>query len=303
MEEVEAMSRAASPSSSKPYGVVRVVAVWGLARSSFYAARQRARQPRTPRKRGPKGLSDAELVAEIRALLAAPVFSGEGYRKIWARLRHQGVRTSKDRVLRLLREHELLSPARRPAPLRSNPHAGRIVTAAPDQMWGTDATASWTAAEGQVTIFAAIDHSTAECVGVHAVKRATRFEALEPIRRAVAERFGAFQAGRAAGLRLRHDHGSVYMSDDFQAEIRFLGIESSPAFVRQPEGNGCIERFFRTLKEQLLWVRRFRDLEQLRAALEEFRDRYNQHWILERLGYRSPAQARRDFLLATQAAA
>ncbi len=49
---------------------------------------------------------------------------------------------------------------------------------------------------------------------------------------------------------MRHDHGSVYMSDDFQKEVRFLGIESSPAFVMQPEGNGCIERFFRTLKEQ-----------------------------------------------------
>lgn len=303
MEEVEAMSRACSPSSSKPYGVARVVAVWGLARSSFYAARQRTRQPRTPHKRGPKGLSDVELVAEIRALLAAPVFSGEGYRKIWARLRHKGVRTSKDRVLRLLREQQLLSPARRPEPARSNPHAGRIVTAAPDRMWGTDATASWTDAEGQVTIFAAIDHCTAECVGVHAVKRATRFEALEPLRQGVGERFGCFGAGRAAGLRLRHDHGSVYMSDDFQQEIRFLGIESSPAFVRQPEGNGCIERFFRTLKEQLLWIRRFRDLEELRGALQEFRHRYNRHWILERLGYRSPPQARRDFLLATELAA
>ena len=50
---------------------------------------------------------------------------------------------------------------------------------------------------------------------------------------------------------MRHDHGSQYMSNDFHAELRFLGIVSSPAFVRQPEGNGCIERFFRTLKEQL----------------------------------------------------
>ena len=61
--------------------------------------------------------------------------------------------------------------------------------------------------------------------------------------------------------------------------------------------NGCIERFFRTLKEQVLWVRRFRDLEELREALNEFRERYNQHWILERLNYRTPAQARRDFSL------
>jgi transposase InsO family protein len=79
-----------------------------------------------------------------------------------------------------------------------------------------------------------------------------------------------------------------------------LGIESSPAFVRQPEGNGCIERFFRTLKEQLLWVRRFPDLEELRTAPIEFRDRYNHRWILQRLDYRTPVQARRDFHLEIQ---
>jgi transposase InsO family protein len=170
-------------------------------------------------------------------------------------------------------------------------------------MWGTDATTTVTVAEGTVNVFAAIDHCTAECVGIHAVKKATRFEALEPIRQGVKEHFGAFSGGAAAGLRLRHDHGSVYMSDDFQNEVNFLGIEPSPAFVRQPEGNGCIERFFRTLKEQVLWVRRFRDLEELRTALIEFRDRYNHHWILERLNYRTPAQARRDFQLELEVAA
>lgn len=297
------MSRTVSPSSQQPYGVARVAEVWSLARSSFYAARRRAQHPREPQKRGPKVRSDEELVAEIRELLAEPVFTGEGYRKIWARLRHKSVRTSKDRVLRLLREHQLLSPSRQPEPVHSQPHEGTIVTEAPNQMWGTDATASSTDAEGAVTIFAAIDHCTAECVGIHAVKKGTRLEALEPIRQGIRENFGAFSASAAAGLQLRHDHGSVYMSDDFQSEIRFLGIEPSPAFVRQPEGNGCIERFFRTLKEQVLWVRRFRDLQELRAAVIEFRDRYNQHWILERLNYRTPLQARRDFELELEAAA
>lgn len=183
------------------------------------------------------------------------------------------------------------------------PHEGTIVTTGPDEMWGTDATATSTAAEGAITVFAAIDHCTAECVGIHAVKKATRFEALEPVRQAVRERLGGFRSGVATGLQLRHDHGSVYMSDDFQNEIRFPGIASSPAFVRQPEGNGCIERFFRTLKEQLLWVRRFRDLPELSAALIDFRERYNQQWIIGRLGYRTPAQARRDFEPALPAAA
>ncbi len=82
------------------------------------------------------------------------------------------------------------------------------------------------------------------------------------------------------------------MSDDFQNEIRFLGIVSSPAFVREPEGNGCIERFFKTLKEQLLWVRHFRSIPELVRALQDFRALYNQSWLIERLGFQSPAQAR-----------
>jgi len=179
------MSRTISPSSKKPYGVARVVGLWNLARSSFYAARHRERHRREAQKRGPKVLSDAELVTAIRQLLEEAVFSGEGYRKIWARLRHQGIRASKDRVLQLLRENQLLSPARQPEPVASNPHEGTIIVELPNQMWGTDATATFTEVEGAVTVFAAIDHCTAECVGIHVVKKATRFEALEPIRQGI----------------------------------------------------------------------------------------------------------------------
>lgn len=291
------MSRTLSPSSNKPYGVARVTAVWTLARSTYYAGRKRQQEPQVPHKRGPQKLSDEELVSEIRQVLAQSMFHGEGYRKVWARLRHNNVRAWKERVLRLMREHNLLSPSRTAAVRPENPHAGTIIADRPDQLWGTDGTATFTQQDGQVTIFAAIDHCTAECLGIHAVKRGHRFEALEPIRQAVREQFGSFSAGAAAGVRLRHDHGSVYMSEDFQNEIRFLGMESSPAYVRQPEGNGCIERFFRTLKEQLLWVHAFHNLTELRQALTDFRHRYNNHWIVERLRYRTPAQVRRDFRL------
>ena len=84
------------------------------------------------------------------------------------------------------------------------------------------------------------------------------------------------------------------MSHDFQKEITWLGARSSPAFVRAPEGNGCAERFIRTLKENLLWVRTFRTVEELRLALLDFRQIYNEHWLIERHGHRSPAQFRRD---------
>jgi len=283
--------------------VVRVTQEWEMARSSFYDQRRRAAQPeRALQRRGPKTeWSDAALLEKIRAVLAASPFYGEGHRKVWARLRFQQVRTSKARVLRLMREAQLLAPSRT-FPRTENPHTGTILTERPNEVWASDHTLTATVQEGPVTVFVAVDHCTTECVGLHAAKKATRFEALEPLRQAVRDYCGGFRAGAAAGIRNRHDHGSQYMSDDYQAEIAFLGMESSPSFVRQPECNGCVERFIRTLKEQLLWVTTFQNVEELRLALAEFRERYNQRWIVQRLGYLTPAQARQQ-LLAFGAAA
>ncbi len=73
--------------------------------------------------------------------------------------------------------------------------------------------------------------------------------------------------------------------------------------MREPEGNGCAERFIRTLKENLLWVRRFDTIEELRQSLIEFQRFYNRTWIVERHGYRTPAQVRADQLGALATAA
>jgi putative transposase len=287
------MSRQVSPSTDRGYGLQRVTRAWRVARATIYRHRHRADAVQR-RKPGPQGaMSDEGLAGEIRQLLQASPFHGEGYRKLWARLRFAGIRTSRRRVLRLMREHGLLAHQRAGRPRGSRAHDGTITTERVDLMWGTDLT-SVTTGEGQAAVFIAVDHGSAECVGVHASRSADRFEALEPIRQAVRERFGAFAKGIAHGLALRHDHGSQYVSHHFQAEVRFLGIESSPAFVREPEGNGCAERFIRVLKENLLWIRRFATIDELRLALLAFQQTYNQSWIIERHGYRTPAQVRTD---------
>jgi len=295
------MSRTVSPSAQRPYGVVLVAQEWAVARSTYYHAVMAGRS--VARKRGPKTLySDAQLTAQVRQVIKTSPFTGEGHRKVWARLRLQGVRTSKPRVLRLMREANLLAPSRAVRVLGPRNHEGTIIAQRPDQMWGTDATSTFTADDGQVTVFVAVDHCSDEGVGIHAAKIGTRFEALEPIRQGVRRHFGSFGRGVAAGLKLRHDHGSQYMSRDFQAEVAFLGIESSPAFVRAPEGNGMAERFIRTLKEQLLWVRTFRTVEEVRVALHEWLDIYNEQWLIGRHGHRPPAQVRRDLLAISRAA-
>ena len=289
------MSRQVSPSAAQVYGLQRVTRLWGISRATVY--RRRHRSDGAKRKRpGPVGaMSDEDLVRAIRQLLTDSPFHGEGYRKMWARLRFAGIRTSRRRVLRLMREHGLLAHQRMGAPHGSKAHDGRITTDRVDAMWGADLTSVMTG-EGQVAVFVAVDHCSAECVGIHASRRADRFEALEPVRQGVRERFGAFGRNVARGLALRHDHGSQYVSHHFQSEIRFLGIASSPAFVREPEGNGCAERFIRVLKENLLWVRRFDTVEELRLALQAFRQTYNRTWLIERHGYRTPAQVRADQL-------
>lgn len=289
------MSREASPVSGKPYGLAGVCRVWQLARSGVYRHRTPA-PPRLLHRRGPAGpMPDAALLEAIRAVLAASPFHGEGHRKVWARLRISGIRTSLRRVLRLMRENGLLAPSRVGAPRGPRNHDGTIIPETVDTMWGTDLTTTITG-EGQVAVFIAVDHCSAECVGIHAARRATRFEALEPIRQAVRHHFGAFSKDIASGLAVRHDHGSQYMSEAFQSELAFLGVESSPAFVRAPEGNGCAERFIRTLKENLLWVRTFDTVEQLRQALLDFRQTYNTTWLIQRHRFRPPSAIRQDQL-------
>jgi hypothetical protein len=76
-------------------------------------------------------------------------------------------------------------------------------------------------------------------------------------------------------------------------------IARSPAFHYEPETNGCAEKFIQTLKEQVLWIQRFQTFEELRAAVRSFADTYNQSWLLERHGYRTPIEAREHLLALT----
>src|SRR5689334_23614566 len=157
------MSKAVSPVNARQYGLATVCRIWRVARSGVY---RHLRPPTTsPGRPGP--MADSTLLAAIRAVLAASPFHGEGHRKIWARLRAGGTRTSLRRVLRLMRENGLLAPTRVGAPRGPRAHDGTIIPDTVDAMWGTDLTTTITG-EGQAAVFVAVDHCSAECVGIHA---------------------------------------------------------------------------------------------------------------------------------------
>ena len=204
------MSAATSPGTGLAYGLRRVCAAWGMARSSFYAmtSGQHAEQPPAKR-RGPKpAISDQALLVAIEADLEASPWEGEGYRKVWARLRVcRDIRVARKRVLRLMRENNLLSP-HRCRRRGGNPHDGEIITHAPNLMWGTDGVRVFTVDDGWGWIFTAVEHWNAECAGWHVCKRGDRFAALQPISMGLAGLYGSTAAGAARGLALRMDHGS-----------------------------------------------------------------------------------------------
>ena len=157
------------------------------------SARRHATRARASRRRGPVGAApDAVLVGHIRRGLEPSPFHGEGDRKAWATLRVEGIRTSQERGRRFMREHDLQAPPRAGHAHGPKAHDGTITTAAPDVMWGTDLTTTVTVGEGAACVFVAVDHCTTECIGLHAV---TCFEALEPIRQGIRQRFGAIGEG------------------------------------------------------------------------------------------------------------
>ena len=132
-------------------------------RSTIYARRT----DREQRERGPRTeLSDGQLTELIRAILDQPLFAGEGYRKVTARLRREyRVFVGRNRVLRLMRQAGLLAPQRVRGRRRPRAHDGTIVPAGPNLIWGTDATMAYTSRDGWVWAFVCIDHWSARGLG------------------------------------------------------------------------------------------------------------------------------------------
>ena len=194
------------------YGLRRVCAAWGMARSSFYAmtSGQHAEQPPAKR-RGPKpAISDQALLVAIEADLEASPWEGEGCRKVLARLRVcRDIRVARKRVLRLMRDN-LLWP-HRCRRRGGNPHDGEIIT---HVMWGTDGVRvfRWTTAGAGCR--RALERRVCQSAST----------ASPPCSRSP---WGFVWLDRGWGLALRMDHGSQYLSDHFTNQIKFWGIQPS----------------------------------------------------------------------------
>jgi transposase InsO family protein len=265
--------------------------------SSYYDYLRQQKQTAEKRQRkrpGPKvQVDDQSLLVAILDVMTTSPFVTEGTKKVHARLRRQGIKASRNRVNRLMREHGLLSP-QRSEPGDPKRHDGTIIPDGINQIWGTDGTLFGTINGDLLWLFAVIDHYSDEILGWHIVNvgQGDRFAALEPIKQGLRKICGAVGRDIGKGIAIRHDWGPQYIAHDFKTELKFFGLKNSPALVHEPQTNGVIERFFKTLKMECLWIHDFTDVEQAREIVGPWMELYNTQWLIERHGHKTPREVR-----------
>lgn len=264
--------------------VRQICAVLGISRSWYYA--QQATSPST---------ADAEVAAWM-----APIrqrFPGYGYRRITQALRRDGVVINHKRVQRILQQQGLRAQVRRvvrtsqwtawPEPV--NRIAGQRPTG-PNQIWVADLTYLHLRRE---TGFLAcvLDAWSRRCVG-WALGTSLRADLpARALEQAIAQR------QPAPGLIHHSDQGVQYLSRPYQAILQRIGAEVSLSAPGRPTDNALIERFFRTLKQEEVYLSDYADLAEAERQIGYFIEQlYNQERLHTRLGYLSPA----DYEVATE---
>jgi len=281
----------ADPDTGKKYPVRMILRVTGLSSAAYYSKPM----GQEPKKRGPVSvMSDEALLALIKETMNKIPFHGTGYKKIHARVQKELVimelSVSKNRVFRLMKENNLLNAAPGGSGT-SRIHDGKIVTDAPNVMWGTDGKKFFTRRDGWCWLFDVVDHFNSEIIGYNVVKGGDRFEATRAIQSAIIFRYGALTKSIADGVTVRCDLGSQYTSKYFVDTMKYCGIEVSHSWARSPECNGIIERFHRTIDEQVFKMNDFENIDEAENSIRDFIALYNREWQLERLNYKSPNEA------------
>lgn len=225
------------------------------------------------------------VVARIKEVKAEHPFWG--YRRMWAYLRYvDGLEVNKKRALRLMQRNDLLvKPGAKLRAMRT-PGKDKPRPDRPNQWWGIDMTKVMVHGFGWMYITVVLDWYTKNIVGYYAGLQCRGKHWLEALDAAINQRFP--DGVRGQGLHLMSDNGSQPTSVGFMKACRELGINHAFTSYNNPKGNADTERVFRTMKEELLWLREWTSPFELADALHTWISYYNESYPHSALGYKSP---------------
>jgi len=275
--------------SSGKASVLQLCRVFGLSRQAYYATRRVPSEPLgpKPRSRAPRGASVAQLEPRIRDL--AQSHPAWGVRKIWACMRREGISVSHRRVWALMKAWGLtLQPA---ACREKGAVRGHVAVPDSNRRWATDLTTTWTRQDGLAAITLVVDCGDRVALAASVSKSQESPVVLAPLDKSLRAEFHE-PRNVPAGLELRSDHGSQFTGGDCEELCHHWHLEHTFAPVGRPTGNAVVERLILTLKQELLWIRDWDSIDQLREAIHGWLRTYNEFRPHQALDDLTPAEKR-----------
>lgn len=223
-----------------------------------------------------------------------------GYRRVQRELRQRGHWVNAKRVLRLMREDNLLCLRTRrfAPPTTDSRHGWRVwpnlarglITRNLNELWVADITYV-RLQEEFVYVAVVLDAHSRRVIGWAVASHLGASLAVEALRMALAER------RPARGLIHHSDRGIQYACADYLTLLAEHGAQPSMSRVGNPYDNAKAESFMKTLKREQVGGQQWRDLDALRADLRTFLQiTYNHHRLHSALDYQTPADFERRLL-------
>ena len=257
-----------------PVSIAQLCNIGGLPRSSFYHERG---------KRSRKWECDHDLEARIKATIDNN--PSWGLRMITAHIRSETSKPINRKKIHRIMKHNGWQAYKRP--IGNRPRAKGMVSRVDtiNTRWAIDATHIMCGQDGWCHLTAVIDCCNREIVGYRFSRRGIARIAAGALEDGLVYR----KITKGQTVALRSDNGLVFGSKEFVGVVKKYGLDQEYITPYTPEQNGMIERFFRTLKEECVWLNRFKSLEQAQKIVDEWIHKYNTQRPHSALGYRAPA--------------
>jgi putative transposase len=263
----------------------RLCRILGIARSTFYYSPSRRMAPKV----------DEGLARRIWDIIKEnPAY---GIRKVWAVLRYlHGMVVNRKKVARLMKLKGWTLKQRRPR-MRPRVRGSRSVAERSNERWATDVTHIYCGRDSWCHLPVVIDCADREIIGWRLSRSGKASVAEAALEDALIERFGPGPQ-RPKDLVLRSDNGLVFFAKRYRRTVRDYGLRQEYITPYTPEQNGVVERVFRTMKEECVWLHNFRSLEEAERAIGRWIETYNTRRPHESLDWLTPAQWRERQKLA-----
>lgn len=212
-----------------------------------------------------------------------------GYRRVWAYLKfRKNINVNKKRIYRIMKLENLLVPPNLKLKSKRTPTRSKPRTIEPNSIWGTDMTKILIPNSGWVYLHVLIDWGSKKIIG-HSLESTSRTDDwLSALHMGINNQFPNGIKEANPYLQLVSDNGCQPTSKRFISECKSLGIQQIFTSYNNPKGNADTERVIRTIKEDLVWPREWKDIYELKEELTKWIQNYNEDFPHSSLGYMTP---------------